>query len=57
MSFISNRIANRTENPVNDHSHPYADQAKVELDEVIDQVDEVKKLWNLVLLHPANEAD
>ena len=26
-----------------------ADQAKVELDEVIDQVDEVRKLWNLVL--------
>ncbi len=34
-----------------------ADQAKVEPDEVTDQVNEVKKLWNLVLLHPSNEAD
>ena len=32
-----------------------ADQAKVELDEVIDQVDEVKKLWDRVLLHKANK--
>lgn len=32
-----------------------ADQAKVEPDEVIDQVDEVKKLWNLVLLPRTNE--
>lgn len=34
-----------------------ADQAKVEPDQVIDQVNEVKKLWNLVLLRHANQAD